>query len=58
MIKRQSTLQWELIPMDDDPATYDSAFEGFVCNVDAFEASLASLWVLLDNITLLMVAKE
>jgi len=51
-MKRESAQQWELIPMDDDPATYDPTFKDFACIVDAFEASLASSWVHLDDVTL------
>ena len=52
MIKRESIHQWDLIPTDDDPATYDPTFGDFVCIVDAFEASIASPRVLLDDVTL------
>ena len=52
MIKRESTHQWDLVRTDNDPATYHPTLEVFACNVDAFEASLASPRVLLDNVTL------
>jgi len=52
MIKRENTQEWELIPTDDDPATYDPTFENFACFVDAFEASLASPQVLLDDVAI------
>ena len=52
MIKRENIQQWELIPKDDDLATYDPTFENFVCIVDAFETSLASPRVLLHDVTL------
>jgi len=52
MIKRESTHQWELIPVDDDPASYDPTFEDFACIVDAFGESVASPRVLLDDIAL------
>jgi len=52
MVKRENTQQWDPIPTDDDPVTYDPTFEIFACIVDAFEASLASPRVLLDDVTL------
>ena len=53
MIKRESTQQRDLIPTDDDPATYDPTFEDCACIVDAFGASLASpVLLLLDDVTL------
>ena len=42
MVKRESTQQWDLVPMDDEPSTYYPTFEDFAYIVDAFEASLAS----------------
>ena len=52
MIKRENTQQWTFIPTDDDPATYDPTAETFACILDAFEASIASPRVLLDDVTL------
>ena len=58
MIKRESTQQWDLIPTDDDPATYNPTFEDFACIVDAFGASLASPRVLLDDVPFLLMATK